>query len=270
MDIVSLSLIRGVLGFIYVMALTLFIGNFTQLFSLGNFLFGILLISAVFSIVIGDTIYLLSQNYIGVSQAAPINRTKALFTLFGAYFVLGEPLTEQIFLGVLLVSSGVYLITRPSKDPTSDLDQRKSFKDQSRTIGYVLAILSALAQTIGVIALRMGVVDLDSVTTQSLRYGFAFLVFGLISPWTISVPKIKIYNRQTLKLVAIATIFNVLLGSILWVDSVKYAGASKATMLGSTSTLFALVIAVIFLKESISWKLVLGTLMTIIGIWLLF
>ena len=88
LDIVSLNLLRSLLGFLYVLILALIVRNFIDIiFSLSGLVVFLLLISVLFSIVIGDTMYLKSQQYIGVSRTSTINRSKALFTLFGAYFL---------------------------------------------------------------------------------------------------------------------------------------------------------------------------------------
>jgi drug/metabolite transporter (DMT)-like permease len=47
---------------------------------------------------------------------------------------------------------------------------------------------------------------------------------------------------------------------------VKLIGAAVASVLGSLSPLFALPISVFFLKEHVSWKSLLGVLLTVSGV----
>ena len=67
-------------------------------------------------------------------------------------------------------------------------------------------------------------------------------------------------------MVAIGTALNIGLGSLLWVNSVKIIGASKATTLGAVSPLFSLLIAILFLREPVTWKTIVGTFMIVVGV----
>ena len=69
-------------------------------------------------------------------------------------------------------------------------------------------------------------------------------------------------------MVAVAGFFGMGLASLFYVASIKLVGATIGAVIGSTSPLFALPFSVLYLKEKITWRGVLGTIATIIGIWL--
>ena len=263
MDIIPMNFLRTVLGFLFFVTLTVITQNPTELLSLSRYIVLMLALSVFFNVAMGDTAYFKAQHIIGVTRAFPITNLLPLLTLFFAHFLLGEPLTERYFVGVLLVIGGVYFVTQPPKgELTADLEM------SSRRIGFGLAFLAALCWTFGTLTLRLGLSEIDAISANSVRYAFAILFLGLMSSRNGSVRKIGKYKRQTVKVVAIATIFNVMLGSLFWVDSVKFAGATKSATLTATAPLFALPFSIKFLGESFSWKILLGTFLTIFGVWL--
>lgn len=265
MDVIPINFLRSVLGFLFFFILVIVGPGFAQILSLSGYVILMLVLSVVFSIAVGDTVYLKAQYYIGVSRASPITTLTPLFTLFAAYFLLGEPLTEHILIGVLLVCGGVYFITQPPKNEVTT-----PHGTGIQRLGFGLAFLTPLCWTGGYLVLRVAVGELDTITANSVRFFFAILFTGLMSIGTGSIRELGTYHRRTIQLVVLATVFNILLGALFWVDSIKYAGASKAATLGSTAPLFALPLSVVFLGESVSWRLLLGTFMTIIGVWLVF
>jgi drug/metabolite transporter (DMT)-like permease len=73
--------------------------------------------------------------------------------------------------------------------------------------------------------------------------------------------------QDTLAL-AVAGIIGIGIGSLLYIFAVQEAGAGKTAVLTSTLPLFALPLAVIFLREKITPTVLLGTALCILGIWL--
>jgi len=263
MDIISMNLLRITLGFLFFVTLTLITQNLATLLALSRYVVLMLALSVFFNVVIGDTAYFKAQHTIGVSRALPIMNLLPLLTLFFAHFLLGEPLTERFFVGVLFVIGGVYFIAQPPKNELAADPEMGS-----RRIGFGLAFLAPLCWTFGTLSLQLGLSEIDAISANTVRYAFAIPFLGLMGFWNDSVRKIRKYHRQTIKVVAIAAIFNVMLGSLLWADSVKFAGASKSATLAATSPLFALPFSIKFLGESVSKKILLGTLMTFYGVWL--
>jgi len=264
MDLISISLIRNILGFPFFMAIFVLGRDFTTLFNLDGSIILLLVLSVIFSITIGDFAYLAAQHYVGVSRAAPITNLTPLITLFEAFILLGESLTEDIFVGTLLVCLGVVFITRPS---TNQEAEPREFKH--RKLGYGLAFMTPVFWSGGYLVLRVAMSEIDTISANVVRYFFAILFMGMVSIGSGSMRKIRTYRRQ-FKIVVFASFFNIMLGSLFWLESIKYAGASRAATLGATAPMFALPLSMLLLDESISWKLVMGTVLTLLGIWLVF
>ena len=57
--------------------------------------------------------------------------------------------------------------------------------------------------------------------------------------------------------------------TLLFVTAISLAGAGKTASLSATSPLFAAPLAALFLKEPLTRRLILGTLVSAAGVWLL-
>ena len=199
--------------------------DFKRLFKLDGDILLLLALSVIFSITLGDFVYLAAQHYIGVSRAAPITNLTPLITLFAAFILLGEALTEDIFIGTLLVSFGVIFITRPAKSQAPDPPERKY-----RKLGFGLAFMTPLFWGGGYLVLRIAMSEIDTVSANVVRYFFAILFMSLVSIGSGSLRKIKTYRRQ-FKIVFYASFFNIMLDSLFWLGSIKYAGARTISTL---------------------------------------
>ena len=104
---------------------------------------------------------------------------------------------------------------------------------------------------------------------NTIRFAVATIFLGGISVGKNpkAIKKISAYNPQTLRIILIATVFSMMFGALLSADSIQYLGASKGSAIVATAPLFALPISIKYLNESISWKILVGTILTVIGVW---
>ena len=75
-------------------------------------------------------------------------------------------------------------------------------------------------------------------------------------------------TKRATKLVLIAGFFGMGIGSILYVNAVFFTGATVTSVIAATAPLFALPFTILFLKEKVTPFLLLGTFLTISGVWL--
>ena len=88
----------------------------------------------------------------------------------------------------------------------------------------------------------------------------------LALPWARgAVGRVRGTDRVTrLRLAGLAGLTAV--SSVMFVAGLKYAGAAVATVLSSTSPLFAIPVGLLFLGERLQARTVLGALLTVAGI----
>lgn len=266
-DVRVMNFLRCIIGFLSFVVVVILVGDLPRLLSLSRYLTILLGLSVFFNVIIGDTIYFLAQTYIGVSRAFPITNLRPIFTISLAYLFLKELITENIVVGALLVMFGVYIVAKPQNNKMKVFDRRK------QQIGLVFAFATALCWTFGVLTVRAAfseAIHLNSITANAVRYGLAIPFLGLMSTGKGSGPirKIKNYNWRTIQLIVLGTFLTTTFGTYFWGEAIRFIGASKAATIDSTAPLFGTIAALIILEEKVSWKTIFGTVLTIIGIWL--
>ncbi len=218
-----------------------------------------LAMSIILGAVIGDTLYLISQERIGVSYAFPIAMSFPIITYFFAMILLGEPFLFFRLIGVFISVAGVVTISR-ERHTTDDYDM-KGFD----VLGVGLAMTTAVLYAAGAVILQVGVTDADPITTNFVRVLSGSIAFVPMLGAAFG-KGMKRPTRGALKAVAVAGFFGMAIGSLLYVTSVKFAGATITSVVASTAPLFAVPISVFYLKEEVTKKALWGIVMTVLGV----
>jgi drug/metabolite transporter (DMT)-like permease len=130
--------------------------------------------------------------------------------------------------------------------------------------GFNFAILAACCWGISNVLVRIGVHSLSPTTgtwISLLPGSVAILGFVLI----FHLDEILALPGLAFIWFALAGFLNFALGRLLNTIGIKLVGVSKAAPLFSTAPLFATVLGVTFLNESITPQLILGTLLVVAG-----
>ncbi|MHA1902622.1 MAG: DMT family transporter [Candidatus Thorarchaeota archaeon] len=219
----------------------------------------ILAISILFGAVAGDTLYLMSQERIGVSNAFPIAMSFPILTYVLAIIFLAEPLIITRFIGAIIAVSGLVLISREQNN--NEEEKEKGFD----SIGVLLAVSTAILYATGTVILQVGVTDVDPISGNFIRVlsgSVAFLpIFFFANNRGMQKP-----SKHAVKLVLIAGFFGMGIGSLLYVSAVKYAGAAITSVLASTAPLWAVPVSIFFLKERITRLAGAGVFVTVAGV----
>ncbi|TFG30521.1 DMT family transporter [Candidatus Thorarchaeota archaeon] len=221
-----------------------------------------LAISVLLGGAFGDAVYLSSQERIGVSKAFPISNTYPIITYLLALVLLNEILQFTTITGISLAVIGVILVSKELSNEKKD--EEKKTHDWK---GLALAIASSIMFAFATIYMEIGVKDIDPIDANLFRLSIGSL--AMIPIFSLSVKsRIQPLSKRAMKVVAIAGFFGMGLASLLYVASIKLVGATIGAVIGSTAPLFALPVSVFYLKERITWRGIIGTIATIVGIWL--
>jgi drug/metabolite transporter (DMT)-like permease len=217
--------------------------------------------SVLCGIVIGDTIYLVSQEMVGVSHAFPIAMSYPILTLALTTFFLGETLVLGRLTGAVVTVVGIILISR-EQDKSCDGND----PGETRNVpGILLAMMTSLLYAMGATFLQVGVSDTDPVAANFVRVfvGSVALVpvFGTAAWRGMPMP-----SARATKLIAITGFLGMGIGSLLYVMAVKLAGAAVTSVVGATAPLFAVPISVLFLKEKLGRTASVGIVATVVGV----
>ena len=217
---------------------------------------GLLALSIVTAIAIGDTVFFESTRALGLGRAMTISMTYPLGAAALAAAFLGEPVTLAVAAGALLTLGGIVLIVAPWAERAPD--ERFWF-------GVGTATLASLAWAVSVIFLKAPLRELDAVTAQAIRLPLAAVVLWT-TPWARAAAGGlgRIGGAALARLAALSVLTAV--SSVMFVASVKYAGVAVSAVLSSTAPMFAIPLARVFLGERLSRTALLGAGVTIAGI----
>ena len=133
------------------------------------------------------------------------------------------------------------------------------------TIGIPLALLTALLWGLSTVFLKAGLTSLTPIQVNSVRLPFVTII--LYTTWAFSGKKTNKLRTSLLPLIASTGLFSMGLGSLLYLIALAKIGPSKTSALISTSPVFSLIMALVFLKEKISLRLALGVGLCVAGVW---
>lgn len=227
-----------------------------------------LVVSIILGAGIGDLVYLTSQSRIGVSRAFPIAMIFPLVTYFFSILFLNEGLRITRLVGALLAVIGVSLITREQakQDEETQIPETEGRENWDK-IGIILAFIAALCWATATVILQIGLVGADPIDANLIRItvGSVFLLPIFIIARKRGMPK---PTKRASKIVLVAGFFGMGIGSVLYVSTVAITGAAVTSVIAASAPLFALPLAIFYLKEKITPIILLGTACTVLGIWL--
>ncbi len=219
-----------------------------------------LALSVTFGAVIGDTLYLISQERIGVSYAFPIAMSFPILTYYLAIVFLDDILVPSRLLGTVVTVAGLILISREQNGKSEDGSPARF-----DPVGITLAFLTMVLFASATVMLDIGVTQVDPIDANFVRVVFGSFEFV---PMFVAarLNRMPMPTVRAAKIVAFAGLFGMAIGSLLYVWMVKIIGAAMGAVIGSTSPLFAVPISVFFLKEKLTALAAVGVLATVAGV----
>ncbi len=222
-----------------------------------------LVLSVTFGGTLGEVIYFTSQKRVGVSIAFPIAMTYPLFTYAITIVFLGEAFIPFKLIGALLTVSGITLISRSR---VTDEDTPEEGIINADRIGVGLAVIASLFYAIATVNMQIGVETVNPIDAAYVR---------MLAGSFIMIPLFLVERRRTgqrpppraVKYIAAVSVFGYAIGSLMYVASIKLIGATVGSIIGSTGPLFAIPFSIVILEESINTKIAVGTILTLLGIW---
>lgn len=216
--------------------------------------------STIAGIVIGDTLYFWSMTQIGASRALPISGIYPLFTWAIAVPLLDEPITWRAMIGTALVLISLVLLAPVAQDEPSG-------SSKLNRAGVLAAIGAAACWAIGTTALKFGLQEgVNLVVLNAFRLPLGALVLVLIMRKWKGAQMWNGYRRDNLPVLTALAWYSTALGAIVFILVVEYVGAARAALLNTVAPVIGIPLSIIFLRERVTLKLVIGALLSISGI----
>lgn len=264
LTVLEVNLLKGTLALALLTA-TLLIGG-GSLQSIPGEALGLLLVSGVIGITLGDSAYLQALQHLGPRRTLLLATLAPPMVGLIAWLFLGEALQWAAWLGIALTVAGVtwvILERSPLDAPTGSLRR-----------GLWFGFLAALAQSTAIVLSRAVLTrtSVDPLQSTILRLGAAVVVLAI---WLL-VRRRPLVSREIFAaqphlwiLLAAATVVGTYLAMWLQQVSILLTPAGIVQTLLSTSPIFILPIAALQ-GERISPRAVLGVLLALGGVGLLF
>jgi drug/metabolite transporter (DMT)-like permease len=264
---VLMSAVRSLTASVFLVAMLVATGGLGQLGEMSAITAISMMGSGILGQAAGDTLYINALGFLGVNRTFPItNSAYPFFTFLLAVLLLGEDAAWTLPIGGALIVGGITWIV---------LEQRRADAAGDVKVellrGLAFAIAAAVFWGTATVWLRGQQGNLDAFGAASLRIPAASAAVWATIALTRGRPRIAPLAMPTpmgYGVVALAGLLGTGIGSVLFIYAVEHLGAAKTAFLTTSAPVFALPMGVVFLSERLSPRILLGTGVTIAGIWL--
>jgi drug/metabolite transporter (DMT)-like permease len=226
-------------------------------------------LSAMFSLVIGDTLLFEAFSLIGTRLSMLVVSLVPVFSALLAFAFLDERLRVVQIAGILVTISGVIWVLFDRKNGGN-----RSAQDKKYLRGFLLALGSALLHALGVIAAKKGLAgDFPALSGHVIR-----MLVALTVVWGAML--VSGHARQTvdelrarpisLRYILLGAVFGPFLGMWLSLVAIQYTQVGIATALTSLPPIWLLPIGYYFFRERIGPRAISGSVIAVIGVAMIF
>ena len=243
----------GVVGFI----ITIFIFNIPYPdFSNENLV--VLAISGFIGVGVADLCFLESLKKIGSSLSAIVATVYAPSVFIIAYIFFNEIITLNVYIGASLILGGIVVST---------YNFPKQITSSEFFTGVLLGALAQVFTAASVLSVKPIMADNPILYVALIRFGVglmsAIIFMSLNSGFKL------IYNtfQQGYRNIFLlgGSFFGTYLSVILWLAGYKYTLAGRAAIYNQLSTVLISIMAVYFLKDTLTLKKKIGILLAFVG-----
>lgn len=213
--------------------------------------------STVIAAGVGDSIFFECVRILGLGRAMTLASSYPLLAAGFAAMFLGETITLRAMSGAVMTLAGLVLILGGHHEH----GDRRGIRWRPVAAALFVAVLWALSAILMKPAMR----DLSPLTAQGVRLPIVAM-FLWATPWArAGVPSLRAAGRRVVvPLVVLSALTAV--SSLMWVAGLKYSNVMVATVLSSTSPMFAIALGAAFLGERLTPGAIAGAALTVAGI----
>jgi len=267
---ISANIVRLVSTSILLVVFVAIVGKLAVLLSLPFEAVVLACASGVVGLGLGDTCYMISLKLIGVSRAVPLTCIYPLFNILWAISLKGEPFNPSIIFGALVIVLGIWLVSKQKKESLQKMEKKTLIN------GVVFALATALFWSISISMIDMAV---TLPATNTLDHAFAINTVRVvaIATFLIAFSPIVDREREFLKMnrkvawkLFVGGAIALGLGWFFLAFSFLSTSEALAVPISSTTPFFSTLSGIIFLHEPVNKENIVGSVMVVIGIFILF
>jgi drug/metabolite transporter (DMT)-like permease len=240
-------------------------GDFFVQATLSNWI--VLLLSGVLGYFFCDSLLFWAFANIGARETMVIMTLNPIFSSILSYFFFKEVLSILQMFAIIITLTGIVIVIL-NQNKESDIKEKKNLAK-----GIMFAFLAAIIQAFSNILAKSALSNLGPISTNSIR-----MIGGLIAATVFAIffrkefmnDFIVFKNKKNLSLLLIAAITGPVLGMSLLLTAFNYSPVGLVTAIVQISPIFILLYELIFLKKSVKLLVILGTIISVIGVSLMF
>jgi drug/metabolite transporter (DMT)-like permease len=222
-------------------------------------------LSGLIGLVMGDQFLLHAFVVIGARVSMLIMSLVPLMTALLGWMLLGEVLTHQDLLGMILTLAGISMVVLQRNPGQNNLQFSHPLT------GILYAFGGAVGQSVGLILSKLGMGGYDPFAATQIRVitgviGFAGLVF-LMRAWPRVLGAIK--DRISIQLITVGAIFGPFLGIGFSLLALQKTSAGVAATIMSIVPVFIIPPAVFLFHEKLTIREVFGAILAVGGVTIL-
>jgi transporter family protein len=166
----------------------------------------------------------------------------------------------MLLLGSLLVVGGVYFLSlrNEKNDPQDSAHLRR---------GILVALFAAVLWGLSATLLKPATANMDIVHANATRMPLIALIVYLARVRPSSKETLRGVSLKSFAVVGFAGALGMGLSAYLFIYAIGEIGVAKVVTLSSISPLFGMAMAVVFLKEKVTWQVMVGVGLCLAGVW---
>lgn len=243
-----------------------------------------LVFSAFFAFFLGDLLFLYSLKSIGVSRTVPVSSTFPLFVAVWTFFIFRQPVSILVIGGTILIVLAIKLISEEQPitstgsgsgietGPTSDLNVDSNSNSDSElpttssnttrlSSGIFIALSAAVCWSISIVVLDYLVLILPPEAVGGIRFLITFLLTTVI----VTTKSVTITKHAVIWIGVMGMIILVC-GNYAFLEALRLIGSAKVAPISSMYPIISVFLAALFLKEKLTIKILLGTVLSFLGV----
>jgi len=228
-----------------------------------------LALSGLVGFVVGDLFLFKAFTVIGSRMSLLIMTLVPPITAFAGWLIMGEILQWIHFGGMTLTLSGIAMVILHKQMQRSKPGQ---LPEKIPLPGIIFALLGATGQAIGLVLSKYGMQDYDAFSATQIRViagiiGFT-IVISFFRKW--GAVNLALKNKTALWLMLLGATFGPFLGVSSSLIAVQYTATGIASTIMSVSPILILPATYLLYKQQITWKELIGAVVSVAGVALFF
>ncbi|MFC2033627.1 DMT family transporter [Chloroflexota bacterium] len=260
---------RGLIGGVILVLIIALMGDIGQYAIIPPHIIALSITAGICGIAIGDSIYIKTLSLAPASKVCPILWSlRILLVSIASSIFYDEKITWFVGIGAVLIVGGAYLALSAEEAPESRATAATSNLKKWLPLVLITGVLWASYYVIlkYVLIQVAPIIDNSPMIINSINSTVAAVLLCLFLVFSGRGKSLKVYKagKRTLWFLVTNGILCVI-GMVTELYAIDIAGATRTSILVLWAPIFILIFSSIFLKEKITRRLVLGTLLCIGG-----